>query len=269
MQKSGLVFPLFPNLTDPLTSSVYNEWNEFKILCGCEYSIPNTSYISFVSDIDHEHNEECELLNELRDQLATANYTINDLTEKVEDKDKLIEWYGRRNANQAEIISNLEKTIEQLTEKVKKTATSVYTQTNEKNLTSTHSQTDVVPLKSVQVEPSLALNRIIKPDATHIPRINRPRGNDRVEEQPLKLSSQQNTGETVNHRRNVLILSDSHGRHYSKLLANDLGADFETLGIVKPNATIDGIIADLEQKIKYFSKNDYLIVMAGANAINS
>lgn len=82
-----------------------------------------------MSDIDHEHNEECELLNELRDQLATANYTINDLTEKVEDKDKLIEWYGRRNANQAEIISNLEKTIEQLTEKVKKTATSVYTQT--------------------------------------------------------------------------------------------------------------------------------------------
>lgn len=79
---------------------------------------PNTSYISVITSNDKEGNEECGLLTELRDKLAAANYTVGELYEKIDEKDKLIAYYRDRYENQKAITENLHKAIHELSSKM-------------------------------------------------------------------------------------------------------------------------------------------------------
>ncbi|KAK9722658.1 hypothetical protein QE152_g19560 [Popillia japonica] len=103
---------------------------------------PNTSYISVITSNDKEgneecglltelrdklaaitsndkeENEECGLLTELRDKLAAANYTVGELYEKIDEKDKLIAYYRDRYENQKAITENLHKAIHELSSRM-------------------------------------------------------------------------------------------------------------------------------------------------------
>ncbi|KAK9702241.1 hypothetical protein QE152_g30082 [Popillia japonica] len=70
------------------------------------------------------------------------------------------------------------------------------------------------------------------------------------------------------HRRNILLLSNSHERHLSKLLANVRDTGAVVTGIVKPNASINGVIDNLRSEIEIFGKSDYVIVLGGSNDID-
>lgn len=63
----------------------------------------------------------------------------------------------------------------------------------------------------------------------------------------------------------ILILSDSHGRHCSSLLRNLIDTPARISSIVKPNATLDQVISDLDSLTKTFSKKDFVIIIGGTN----
>lgn len=69
--------------------------------------------------------------------------------------------------------------------------------------------------------------------------------------------------------KKILLLGDSHCRHYSKLLRNHLDDGTETFGITKPNAKVNVLAQDIENECKSFTQNDYVIFMGGTNDLDN
>lgn len=69
--------------------------------------------------------------------------------------------------------------------------------------------------------------------------------------------------------RRVLILSDSHGRGYSKELGSVLKENFEVTSIIKPNAKIKEVTSSVQELTKNFSEDDSIIILGGTNDISN
>ncbi|KAK9729891.1 hypothetical protein QE152_g15670 [Popillia japonica] len=65
----------------------------------------------------------------------------------------------------------------------------------------------------------------------------------------------------------ILIISDSHGRGYSKRLRNALPDNFRILAFIKPNGTIDNVVENINAKVKDFGNADFVFVLAGTNDV--
>lgn len=66
-------------------------------------------------------------------------------------------------------------------------------------------------------------------------------------------------------KKQVILLSDSQGRGFGKLLKESLKS-VDVLSFVKPNCTMGSVIAD-SVSIDHLSKDDFLVLMAGTNNI--
>ncbi|KAK9685754.1 hypothetical protein QE152_g37700 [Popillia japonica] len=66
----------------------------------------------------------------------------------------------------------------------------------------------------------------------------------------------------------ILILGDSHGRHFNQLLRDKLTSNFNIQSFIKPNAGVAEVISAVEDKIGDFNEGDYVVVLAGANDID-
>ncbi|KAJ2939864.1 hypothetical protein O0L34_g6565 [Tuta absoluta] len=66
-------------------------------------------------------------------------------------------------------------------------------------------------------------------------------------------------------RHRVLILADENGKGMNNKLRTLLGNDFFVVSFVKNNATLDQVLSDSVALCKDFTKEDYLIIVAGSN----
>lgn len=64
-------------------------------------------------------------------------------------------------------------------------------------------------------------------------------------------------------KRKILVLCDETGRYFGRGLRYRLNCDVIT--VMKPGATFEGVIENVEQLTKDFSLNDYVCIFAGIN----
>ncbi|KAK3922305.1 RNA-directed DNA polymerase from mobile element jockey [Frankliniella fusca] len=69
--------------------------------------------------------------------------------------------------------------------------------------------------------------------------------------------------------KQLLVLSDSHGRKMSAKLSDKLGENYNVTGIVKPGAPISEITKDVETLTENFAMEDCVLIVAGTNVMSS
>lgn len=89
--------------------------------------------------------------------------------------------------------------------------------------------------------------------------IARNRGTSRnIEQRPTKVIK-----DVRKHR--VLLLADETGRGLCNILQNRLGCEYEVTSSLKPNASLEQILSGSLAPCRYFTKSDFIIIMAGAH----
>lgn len=68
-----------------------------------------------------------------------------------------------------------------------------------------------------------------------------------------------------NYKKNILIVSDSHGRKCGRIMKELIGEEFNISSIVKPNAKFQAVTENLKSLTKNFTTKDFVIVLAGTN----
>ncbi|KAK9685719.1 hypothetical protein QE152_g37726 [Popillia japonica] len=71
----------------------------------------NTSYISIDCSDQKEENTENEVLQELRNKLATVSFQLQELQEQTLRQERTVEYYRTKCANQQDTITNLQQVI--------------------------------------------------------------------------------------------------------------------------------------------------------------
>jgi hypothetical protein len=67
----------------------------------------------------------------------------------------------------------------------------------------------------------------------------------------------------------VKILSDSHGRNLRRIMNEHLDNHYTTHCSMKPNGKISNVLNEIEYDTNDMGKNDYTVIIAGTNDINS
>lgn len=240
---------------------------------------PNTSVISIVSNCKPEKNPEKDILQELRDKLASANYHEKELEERIVELEEKVNYLNNKSQNQKTLLASLHQTIKDLSGK----KTCVVHMSTQTDLSTEHASTQTLGLTSqdmcTQTEISVVGDGCVGEQGFCV----LPQDSEVMleEHQPVLQSihgeyegATQSTHyyKTVKHNdvsvHRILMLTDSCGRNYGRLLRNNLTDNFQMLNFVKPSAKLVDVIADLEEKIGDFSDGDYLYVQAGTNDIS-
>lgn len=82
----------------------------------------------------------------------------------------------------------------------------------------------------------------------------------------LKIPDKTNSKQ-VDNKNKILILSDSQGRNSAALLNKLLDYNYSVQSICKPNAMFDDVVSDVDNLSKYFTLNDFVIILAGSNNV--
>lgn len=180
--------------------------------------------------------------------MASANYEVLELQDKITALENKVDYYKNKCYNQNEIIQNLHKVVEELSKKNSKIV-DAHTQTD--------SQNNVTPKKK---------NSVVNPDETEVLVGTK----DKADKRGLTIESEEE-GATKSRISNgqrckVLVVGDSHSRHYGRILSMNLD-DCSVTGIVKPNAKLDEITVNMQNDIRKFGKHDFMVVMGGSNNI--
>lgn len=69
-------------------------------------------------------------------------------------------------------------------------------------------------------------------------------------------------------RHKVLLLADETGRHLRERLQRILGDKYQVTAVIKPNATLEQIVLSNLSWGQKFTKNDYVIILAGSHDEN-
>lgn len=69
-------------------------------------------------------------------------------------------------------------------------------------------------------------------------------------------------------KQKIKILSDSHGRHVSKMLVDKIGDNFKIEGTVKPNGKLYDVIKLNDEERMNLNNDDFVIIIAGTNDID-
>lgn len=78
----------------------------------------------------------------------------------------------------------------------------------------------------------------------------------------------ENTETPRKRKKNIVLISDSHGRTLSERLNNTDPDNLRATGIVKPNANIVNVLKNHETLTKNMTKKDYLVVIGGTNDLH-
>lgn len=73
---------------------------------------------------------------------------------------------------------------------------------------------------------------------------------------------------SLKRKKNLVLISDSHGRTLSERLNNTNSNTLRATGLVKPNANIINVLKNHETFTKSLTKDDYLVVIGGTNDLN-
>lgn len=65
--------------------------------------------------------------------------------------------------------------------------------------------------------------------------------------------------------KKVMIFADERGRGVRTTLQHLLGPAFTVTSVIKPNASLAEILSSSQEKCKYFSDRDFIIILAGSN----
>ncbi|KAK9702720.1 hypothetical protein QE152_g29779 [Popillia japonica] len=93
--------------------------NSSKLQQSATGNIGHTSYVSVISALRTEKNDESEILTELRNRLAFSDYVVEELKCKVEEYEERAKYYKSKYENQITVNENLQKTITELINQIK------------------------------------------------------------------------------------------------------------------------------------------------------
>lgn len=209
----------------------------------------NTSYSIITSDNTSENDSkltEAEIIVDLRDRLAKLEFEKGELQERNMELVNKLAFYMNKSNGQSYYNDN----------PTFNTPSSNKCLENVNNEVST--QTDVIITKSVSVAANI-------------------NDSDEMYGEKFRYVRSNTCGSIVHYNRighlsdgmthRILIISDSHGRGYSKRLRNALPDNFRILAFIKPNGTIDNVVENINAKVKDFGNADFVFVLAGTNDV--
>lgn len=204
----------------------------------------NSGYFSFQSDNDLEDNKETveNILLNLRNKLAEELSANETLTVEINNYKKTIDDLTRE-------IKHKNDTIENLKDLLKATNKPII-QTN------VCTQTEMRKFKDTGTQPVAEQGQI----KIHI-----------QQSQPVQCTAPNNNEHSnqklyrKNIKRRILLLADEQARNFSKIFYDFLPhVTFSVQVIFKPNATFEDVIKDYKNLAAGFTKDDYVIIMAGS-----
>lgn len=235
----------------------------------------NSSYITVVSDTNLIKNSaDFDLINDLRNKLASAEFRIAELTDEMTDVSNRLKYTNSKLKSKQLIIDDLTNTIKQLTEKMSNPKT--YLNSSTQTIADCRNQSiqtetcNFVDINLVNTDTYSKGSRTLEKTEKSIVCSNdcdtQIESQDQVQIQIPNLS--QNNTEKRDCRRKVMVLGDSHCRNYSKILRENSNEELDILGITKPNIKLNKIVEDVSKAASYLGKNDFVVVMGGSNNMN-
>lgn len=228
------------NLSDSIKSSP-NRLSGQRIL--------NNSYIAMVSDSVELRNTELDVVSDLRNRLARAEY---ELTELGEEKMKLVDQLrvlSEKLEGKQIIINNLHATIETLTKKINNTKIVVHTEVQTDIIDKCEKFTQLdLPVQEKKMESKVvAAEQIGIDQRVHL---SVDTVGDRI---PTQGSPR------------ILLLGDSQFRGIADVTTDVFGPAYSIQSVFKPNALFENVVEDIVKLTKSFTMSDYVLLCAGTN----
>lgn len=222
----------------------------------------NSSYV-IIGDHRDETNTELDVLSDLRDRLARAEYDLGELRdEKIKLRRELDSAMDHIRFKESE-IEKLHKTIQGMSEGWKsqnKLPCTSETQTVSvvtKDMSVQATQIKATADGATQTESLAATNGKETETCT-----NRSPVMDKID------VGQQKTESRVGPQGpRLLFLGDSQGRSMGSILRDILGKLYLVESIFKPNALFEDVVRDITNLTMGFTKTDYVVVQAGTNNV--
>lgn len=190
--------------------------------------------------LTNEISQQAAIIEKLKNQLSTAilNTEVCDncasYTSTISELNNSIQIKNLEQSEQKLLVSTLRNKIQKLNEEISNLKSNI-----------SSDQFHNLPITSVN-EPTDTLVRLCT-------------------NQSAEISAQS----TNNVKNKVLVLADSHGRDFGSLFYqfegnhNNNNICMDT--IFKPNATLEGIVCDIESLTKNFNFNDCVVIFGGTN----
>ncbi|KAK9722535.1 hypothetical protein QE152_g19629 [Popillia japonica] len=216
-----------------------------------DINLANRSYITLIRDNEQvEDGAEIDLIGDLRNKLADAEYVISELREekihmenelrRIEEKLIHMENELRRIEEKLtakkDIIADLQNSMKRLVVNSRKvTVSNSMVQTSITGTRECATQTNTV------VQPT----RMNASNSAHVRKPN---------------FRQQNQ------KPRILIISDSHGRNISNIMRKlDSENNYNITNIYKPNACLENVVEHIGPLTSNFTAYDYVVVFGGMN----
>lgn len=226
--------------------------------------------ISSVPSEEDKLNRSCpeRTINTYYD-IEEKNMMINNLENKLGSAEEEIDNLLLENSTLKKIITDYEQKIRCLNDICKGPSTSAKKNNNRLSKTATLTSTPkpcMKPLHNIlpnAPDNPIRMNTILNTQNTPTTQSSKEEVNGNKQQQSLEAK----TGKT-SARHNVLLLADETGRHLRERLQRILGNDYQVTAVIKPNATLEQIVLSNLSWGQKFTKNDYVIILAGSHDYN-
>lgn len=202
-----------------------------------DINLANRSYITLIRDNEQvEDGAEIDLIGDLRNKLADAEYVISELREEKIHMENELRRIEEKLTAKKDIIADLQNSMKRLVVNSKKvTVSNSMVQTSITGTRECATQTNTV------VQPT----RMNASNSAHVRKPN---------------FRQQNQ------KPRILILSDSHGRNISNIMRKlDSENNYNITNIYKPNACLENVVEHIGPLTSNFTADDYVVVFGGMN----
>lgn len=238
---------------------------------------------------NQNRNEKCELdtiIMDLRNKLAEMDNEKQELLDTISNLKENTEYLKRKISNLKDSITQQAELIQRLTlnrifnEKSTQTRTENFNQDScsqtECITTDVCIQTDYVN-KDISVEVKLTSNdsriqsEVLKSCASQedlihkngsngVVQIDNQFGNCDTNGSNIPVIALENSSASGTNNPKILLLSDSQGRSYSRLLKQKIESIYDVMGYVRPGAETCTVTKDIDNITKKFTKSDFVIV---------
>lgn len=198
------------------------------------------------------------------------NKIINSLENKLGSAEQEIDNLLLENSSLKKIIMEYEQKVRCLDQLCKSPSTSTKKSKNRLRKTATLTSTPKPCIKPINDEVLNALESPPRTKITHdkdIEKISKIPNcmeyNGTIQQKPYRTQIMEDST-----RHNILLLADETGRHLRGRLQRILGNKYHVTATLKPNATLEQIILSSLSDGQKFTKNDYVIILAGSHDDN-
>ncbi|XP_072152444.1 uncharacterized protein [Bemisia tabaci] len=260
----------------------------------CELTCQRDALIKEITDIKNENSTLSNSNLKMRKEIEYLNKEIVKLKSDLRSKECVEELHCQRDALIKEItdikkannsLSNTNLILSNKSESLNENVVKLNKMLNDKSK-EIESQLAEIKLSNIKIQKLIRDNKkltdqLLSHENTDDILLSKTNTNIRPKNNPDSLSAEI-LREKLNHsfipdalpnstKRNLLLLSASHGRGLSFIFKDILGSNsnFNIISIFKPNAMIEHVIENLEDLTKNFTEEDIVVIIGGSNNFNS